>query len=38
VVTSTRKRGVTETIVMRISGHKVRSVFERYNITDTTDL
>ena len=33
-----RRSGISEKIAMRISGHKTRLIFDRYDITDQSDL
>jgi len=37
-VTRARKLGVSDSVVMRMSGHRTRAVFDRYNVLDEKDL
>ena len=37
-ITNTRKRGVPESVVMKMSGHKTRNTFDRYNIVDDAEV
>jgi integrase len=37
-VTNARRRGVQESVIMRMSGHRTRSVFDRYNVVDDEDV
>jgi integrase len=36
-VRNLRRAGVPESVIMNIAGHRTRTVFERYNITDQSD-
>ncbi len=36
--TNMRKAGVSETVIMKITGHSTREMFDRYNTVDSEDL
>lgn len=37
-VRNLRRAGVAESVIMKITGHRTQGVFERYNITDQSDI
>jgi integrase len=37
-ITNARRSGIPESVVMRMSGHRTRAVFERYNVVSDDDL
>ena len=37
-VTNMRKAGVSETVIMKITGHSTREMFDRYNKIDREDI
>ena len=37
-IDNARRRGIPESVVMRMSGHKTRAVFDRYNVVSDNDV
>ncbi len=37
-VTNTPQRGIAESVVLKMSGHRTRAVFDHFNIVSETDL
>ncbi len=37
-VSNSRRRGIPESVVMRMSGHRTRNVFDRYNLVEDEDV